>query len=137
MILAVLSILIGLLTGFGAVQDLIVRGIINREVQPLIIGLAGTVVSVLFLISGIAMWRKWPSTRRLVIVTAILSILFHVYAALPPHRSVGPLALIVGAGYGLVLLIVTFSKGWSVAARGWLARIAGVHQATNSLHSHL
>ena len=110
MILAVLSILIGLLTGFGAVQGLIARGIINGGVQPLIIGLAGTAVSVLFLISGIAMWRKWPSTRRLVIITAILSILFHVYAALPPHRNVGPVALIVGAGYGLVLLIATLSS---------------------------
>lgn len=115
MILAVLSILIGLLTGFGAVQEIIVRGIIDREIQPLIIGLAGTAVSVLFLISGIAMWRKWPRTRRLVIVTAILSILFHVYAALPPHRYVGPVALIVGAGYGLVLLIVTFSSKGSRA----------------------
>jgi nicotinamide riboside transporter PnuC len=110
MTLAVLSILVGLLTGFGAVQDLIVRGIINREVQPLIISLAGAVVSVLFLISGIAMRRKWPGTRRLVIVTAILSIVFHVYAALPPHRRVGPIALIIGAGYGLVLLIYALSS---------------------------
>jgi hypothetical protein len=110
MILAALSILVALLTGFGAVQELIVRGIIDREVQPLIISLVGAAVSVLFLISGIAMWRKWPSTRRLVIVTAILSIVFHVYAALPPHRNVGPVALIVGAGYGLVLLIATLSS---------------------------
>ena len=116
MILAVLSILVALLTGFGAVQELIVRGLINREVQPLIIGLAGTAVSVLFLISGIAMWRKWPNTRRLVIVTAILSIAFHVGAALPPLRTVGPPALIIGGGYGLVLLIVMFSsKGKSAA----------------------
>ena len=112
MILAVLSILVALLTGFGAGQELIVRGIIDREVQPFIIGLVGIVVSVLFLISGIAMWRKWATARTWVIVTAILSILFHVCAALPPHRSVGPLALIVGAGYGLVLLIITLtSKG--------------------------
>jgi hypothetical protein len=112
MILAVLSILVALLTGFGAVQELIVRGIIDREVQPFIIGLVGTAVSVLFLISGIAMLRKWATARTWVIVTAILSILFHVYAALPPHRNVGPPALIIGAGYGLVLLIITLtSKG--------------------------
>jgi len=112
MILAVLSILVGLLTGFGALQEVIVRGIIDREVQPLIIGLVGVVVSVLFLASGCALWRKWPSTRRLLIVTAVLSILFHGYAALPPHRYVGPVALIVGAGYGLVLLaFALISKG--------------------------
>ena len=110
MILAVLNILVGLLTGFGAVQELYVRGIINGGVQPLIINLAGTVVSVLFLISGVAMWRKWANARTWTIVTAISSIVFHVYAALPPHRNVGPVALIVGAGYGLVLLIVTLSS---------------------------
>jgi hypothetical protein len=116
MLLVVLNILVALALGFGGVQEIIVAGIIGRELQPLIIGLIGTVISVLFLISGLAMWRKWPSTRRLVIITAIASILFHVYAALPPHRNVGLPALILGAGYGLVLLIVMFtSKGKRVA----------------------
>ena len=112
MILAVLSILVALATGFGAAQELIVRGIIDREAQPFIIGLIGVAISVLFIISGIAMWRKWPTMRRLVIITAVLSIVFHIYAALPPHRSVGPPALILGTGFGLVLLIFAFtSKG--------------------------
>lgn len=110
MTLAVLNILVGLLTGFGAVQEFIVRGIRDRETQPFFIGLAGMVVSVLFVTSGVAMWRRWPNARGLAIVTATLSILFHVYAALPPHRKVGPPALIIGAGYGLVLLIITLSS---------------------------
>jgi hypothetical protein len=117
MVIAILNILVGLLLGFGAVQELIVPGINGGQVQPFVIGLAGTAISLLFLISGIAMWRKWPGTRRLVIVTAVLSILFHVYAALPPHRNVGPPALIIGAGYGLLLLIITLaSKGKKEAA---------------------
>jgi hypothetical protein len=112
MTLTVLNILVALVLGFGAVQEFIVRGIRGREVQPFFIGLIGIVVSVLFIVSGVGMWRKWPSARRLVIVTAVLSILFHVYAALPPHRNVGPPALIIGAGYGLALLIITLrSKG--------------------------
>jgi hypothetical protein len=110
MVFAVLNILIGLLLGFGAAQEFIVLGLVDRRVQPFFAGLAGIVVSVLFITSGVAMWRKWPSTRRLVVVTAILSILFHVYAALPPHRNVGPPALIIGVGYGLVLLIITLSS---------------------------
>src|SRR5258705_8001485 len=117
MTLAVFNILVALITGFGAVQEFIVRGIRGREVQPFFIGLAGIGISLLFIASGVAMWRKWPRARSLVIITAISSILFHVYAALPPHRSAGPPALIIGAGYGLVLLIITLSsKGKKAAA---------------------
>jgi len=111
MTLVVLNIIVALVLGFGAIQELIVRGIWGREVQPFLIGLAGIIVSLLFIISGVAMWRKWPNARSLVIVTATLSILFHVYEALPPHRNLGFPALIIGAGYGLVLLIITLSKG--------------------------
>jgi hypothetical protein len=110
MTLVVLNILVALVNGFGAVQELIVPGIWGRQVQPFLMGVGGIIVSVLFIVSGVAMWRKWPSARRLAIVTATLSILFHVYAALPPHRNVGFPALIIGAGYGLVLLIITLSS---------------------------
>lgn len=117
MVIAILSILVALVLGFGAVQEVIVPGILGGGVQPLIIGLIGAVVSVLFLISGIAMLRKSPHARHLAIITAILSVLFHVFAALPPHRNVGPPALIIGAGYGLFLLIITLaSKGKNTAA---------------------
>jgi hypothetical protein len=110
MVFAVLNILIGLVLGFGAAQEFIVLGLVDRRVQPFFAGLAGIVVSALFIMSGVAMWRKWASARRLVIITAILSILFHVYAALPPHRNAGLPALIIGVGYGVVLLIATLSS---------------------------
>ncbi len=111
MTFVVLNILVALLNGFGAAQEFIVGGLIDREVQPFLLGLAGIAVSVLFMISALAMWRKWPNARKWSIVAAISSIVFHVYAALPPHRAVGMVALIIGAGYGVVLLIYTLSKG--------------------------
>lgn len=120
MILAVLNMLVALVLGFGAVQEVIVPGIRDGEVQPqpFFIGIAGIVVSVLFIVSGVAMLRPSASARRLVLITAVLSILFHVYAALPPHRNVGPPALIIGVGYGLVLLIYALKGRKAVPAIG-------------------
>jgi hypothetical protein len=67
-------------------------------------------VSLLLAASGIAFWRRRPTARRLLLLAAVSSVAFHVYAALPPHRNVGMLALLVGAGYGLVLLGVALSS---------------------------
>lgn len=106
LMLVTLNMLVALLTGFGAGQEFIIRGIRDRQIQPFLISLVGIIVSILFVISGIAMLRQWPTVRRLITLTGTLSILLHVYGALPPHRNMGFAALIVGAGYGLVMLVV-------------------------------
>lgn len=106
LMLASLNMLVALSTGFGALQVFIIRGIRDRQMQPLLISLAAVIVSVLFIASGIALLRRWSTVRRLIIVTGTLSILLHVYGVLPPHRNMGFLVLIVGAGYGLAMLLV-------------------------------
>lgn len=111
MILALLNILVALFLGYGAVEEFWIRGVRGGEVQPLVVGLVGTFVSVLFALSGLALWRRRPNARALAVVAAVLSILFHVYAAFPPHRNVGILVLLVGAGYGLILLAITLLWG--------------------------
>lgn len=108
MILALLNILVALFLGYGAVEEFWERGVEGGELQPLVVGLAGASVSLLLALSGVWLWRRRPNARRLTTVAAVLSIVFHVYAALPPHRNVGILVLLVGAGYGLLLLAVTF-----------------------------
>jgi len=107
LVLVTLNILVASLTGFGALQEFIVGGVGHGKMQPLLISLAGLVVSLLFVISGIALLRRWSQVRRLIILTGTLSILLHVYGVLPPHRNMGFIALIVGAGYGLVMLLVS------------------------------
>jgi hypothetical protein len=104
--LVALNILVALLTGFGALQVFIIRGIRDRQMQPLLISLVGIIVAILFITSGIALLRRWPTVRRLITLTGTLSILLHVYGAMPPHRNMGFVVLIVGAGYGLVMLVV-------------------------------
>jgi hypothetical protein len=104
-VIVALNMLVALLTGFGALEALIIQGVGDRWLQTFLLSLAGIVVSSLFVTSGIAVLGQWPGVRRLIILTGTLSILVHVYGALPPHRNMGFFVLIVGAGYGLVMLI--------------------------------
>jgi hypothetical protein len=106
LVLVALNMLVALLTGFGALQEFIVRAFLDWKMRPFLISLVGIMVSILFVTSGIALLREWPTVRRLITLTGTLSILLHVYGALPPHRNMGFFALIVGAGYGLVMLVV-------------------------------
>lgn len=106
LVLVALNVLVALSTGFGALQEFIIRGIRDRQMQPLLISLMGIIVSGLFITSGIALLRQWPAVRRLITLTGTLSILLHVYGVVPPHRNMGFFVLIVGAGYGLIMLVV-------------------------------
>ncbi len=111
MAVALFNLLVAVFLGYGAVEELVVRGVRGGETQPFVVGAVGVAVSLMLAVSGVAYWRRWPSAQRLLAVAGLLSVLFHVYAALPPHRNVGVLALLVGAGYGLVLLGVAMSSG--------------------------
>lgn len=111
MMLAILNILVALFLGYGAIEEFWIRGVRGGEMQPLIVGLVGAFVSVLLALSGVGLWRRRANARRLAVAAALLSILFHVYAALPPHRNVGILVLLVGAGYGLILLCIMLMPG--------------------------
>lgn len=99
-----LGVLVATFLGFGAVEELVVRGIRGGEVQPLLVGLVGAFVSLLLAIAALALGRRSASSRRLAIAAAVAAIVFHSYAALPPHRYVGFLVLAVAAAYGAVLL---------------------------------
>jgi len=105
LLLVMLNMLVAALTGFGALQELLAGGLFDRKAGTLLLSLAAVFVSLLFIISGVAMLRHWRTVRRLIMATGFLSILLHVYGALPPHRRIGYLALLVGAGYGLVMLL--------------------------------
>ncbi|MGH9873998.1 MAG: hypothetical protein ACRD9S_16225 [Pyrinomonadaceae bacterium] len=106
LVLVTLNVLVALSTGYGALQQFIIRGIRDRELQPLLLSLAAIMVSLLFITSGIALLQRWFKVRQLITLTGTLSILLHVYGVLPPHRNMGFPVLFVGAGYGLVMLVV-------------------------------
>lgn len=107
---AALGVLVATVLGFGAVQELVVRGIRGGELQPLIIGLAGTIVCVLLALATVALWRQHPGARQLAAGAAVAGIVFHVSAALPPHRYVGLLVLVIAVAYSATLLAIALGQ---------------------------
>ena len=105
MVLVVLNILVALALGFGAMQEFVMSGILGGKVQPFLLSSAAIVVSILFVLSAVAMLRQWRAVHRLIVLTGVLSIVIHTYGALPPHRNMGYLALLLGAGYALVMML--------------------------------
>jgi hypothetical protein len=108
LVLVVLNIVVALALGFGAVQEFVISGILDGKLQPFFLSSAAIIVSILFIISAIAMLRHWTAVRSLVLITGVLSMLVHIYGALPPHRNMGYLALLLGAGYALVMMLAYY-----------------------------
>lgn len=104
--MSILNIIVGSILGFGAGQELVERGILGRELQPAILGTIGVAASVLLILSGVAMLRGWPNAFALTVAAALLTIAMHVYGVLPPHHNVGMAAFLLGAGYGIALLVI-------------------------------
>ena len=108
--LPITTAVIGFLLGLGGLQELFVRGIWNGERQPLLVGAAGALVSALLLLAALAIWRRWSHWPRIAMLAGALSIVFHVYGALPPERYVGLLAMTLGVGIGVALLAYTIRR---------------------------
>jgi hypothetical protein len=96
MILAVFTVVVGIMLGLGGFQELYVRGIVGNESEPFFIGLLGMATSLVMIAAGIGIMRGWSQRRHLMMVAALLNVFFLVYAALPPDRYVGWNALIMG-----------------------------------------
>jgi peptidoglycan/LPS O-acetylase OafA/YrhL len=109
MTLALLNFAVAVVLGYGAVEELWVRGVRGGETQPRGVGLGGAGVCQLLALAGVARLRRRPGARRLTLASAVALVAFHVYAALPPHRNVGIAILLLATAYGLVLLAASFA----------------------------
>ncbi|HZI61448.1 MAG TPA: DUF4440 domain-containing protein [Pyrinomonadaceae bacterium] len=101
-----LNSLVAVTMGSAAVQEFSIRDVRGGQLQPFFLSSAVIIVSVLFIISAVAILRESSAERSLVIITGVLSIVVHVYGTLPPHGNMGYLALLIGAGYGLVMILI-------------------------------
>jgi hypothetical protein len=97
-------IVLAAVLGAAAVQELVVRGIRGGEGQPLVVGVAGVAVCALAVAAALALWRRSRAAPRLATVGGVLAIAFHLFAALPPERNVGALAMALGVLMGVLLL---------------------------------
>jgi hypothetical protein len=103
-VLPLTTAVIGFLLGLGGLRELLVDGIWYGQLQPLLIGAAGALVSSLLVLAAVAIWLRWSRWPRLASFAGALSIVFHIYAALQPQRNVGLLAMTAGVGIGVALL---------------------------------
>jgi len=87
MTLALLNTVVALFLGYGAVEELWIRGVRGGETQPLIVGIVGALVSLALAVTGFARWRHWANARQLTIFTAVALIAFHAYATTGAGRS--------------------------------------------------
>ena len=102
---------IGFLLGLGGLRELLVDGIWYGQLQPLLVGAAGALVSSLLLLAALAIWLQWSRWPRLATFAGAISIVFHLYAALQPQRNVGVLAMTLGVGVGIALLAYARRRG--------------------------
>ena len=112
------TIIVALLLGFGALQELYVPGIQGGGVQPFWVGATGAVLCGLLIAASVALWRRWKGARGFAILAALLFIAFHLYASLPPHRNVGVQAVLLASAYGLAFLVYALRHQRSRPSRG-------------------
>jgi hypothetical protein len=103
-VLPLTTAVIGFLLGLGGLREFLVDGIWYGQLQPLLVGAAGALVSSLLLLAAVAIWLQWSRWPRLAAFAGALSIVFHLYGALQPGRNVGLLAMTMGVGIGVALL---------------------------------
>ena len=111
----IIGVLVAAALGFGAVQELVVRGVRGGEVQAFVVGLLGAVVSLSLGLAALAQWRRRTGARRMAIIAALAAIVFHAYAALPPHRYVGMFALLIAVVYAVILLVTVLRDSASTS----------------------
>jgi hypothetical protein len=104
-VLAVIAILVGALETAAGLQELVVQGILNSRLYPLIGGTLGTVAGAFVLVTGIALFRRSPEARRLAQATAGICIPIFVLIGFI-QRLAGWPATILGLALPLILLVV-------------------------------
>jgi hypothetical protein len=114
MFISILTILIGALLTAGGAQELIVQGIGNNRLYPLIGGTLGTVAGTLLLSAGVALLRQSPRAIALARAAAFVSLPVFLLIGFIRPLAGWPVA-IIGIGFPLFLLVYYRGAGLKAA----------------------
>ena len=103
MTLSLLALVFGALETGGALQELVYRGVLNSETEPMIIGALGTVTGAVLLWAGAALLIRSRLVSVLVPATAYLSVPTFLISGVYKHYAGWPITL-VGIVYPLIML---------------------------------
>jgi len=98
------AIVFGALETAGAVQELVYRGILNSQTEPMIIGALGTVAGGLLLWAGIVLLIRSQLSATLVPATVYVSVPVFLISGVFKHYAGWPIT-VVGITYPLFLLL--------------------------------
>ena len=101
---ALFAIIFGALETAGGTQELVYRGIMNSETEPLIIGTLGSVGGVFLLWAGITLLVNSPLTATLVPAAAYVCVPVSVICGVIKHYAAWPITT-VGILYPLLMLV--------------------------------
>ena len=129
MVVGILNVVVGLMLAFGAAQEGVVGGLMAGRPISLLVGVTGTLVSLLLSVSGVALIQGWSRRRSIAIAACVLAAAFGLLISLPPHRYLGVLAMLIGVGYPL-------AAGWYIAwGKGKGHGLQSIPGARSSLRS--
>jgi hypothetical protein len=110
MAVSLFALVFGALEAGGAVQELVYRGVLNSETDPMIVGALGTVTGAVLLWTGGALLIRSRLVSVLVPATVYLSVptflISGIYkcSSCPLHRYAGWRITLVGIVYPLIIL---------------------------------
>jgi hypothetical protein len=104
MAISLFALVVGALETGGAVQELVYRGVLNSQTEPMIIGALGTVTGAVLLWAGGALLIRSPLTSVLVPASAYLSVPTFLISGVYKHYAGWPITL-VGIVYPLIMLV--------------------------------
>jgi hypothetical protein len=100
---ACLVLALGSLQTTGGLQELVYRGILRSETEPLVIGMLGTLAGVLIVAAGVALLIRSPLLMTLAQATAYFSVPVAILAGVIKHYAGWPMT-VVGIALPIFLL---------------------------------